>query len=77
LSFLPSDVLTVRDYRVTLTARVTARDLNTGKVTTNLVSGYTLVRFNSDLMSAERQAWPLLAEDLAKNVTAWLVDGTW
>jgi hypothetical protein len=77
LSFVPRDVLTVRDYRVTLTAQVIARDVTSGKATTNLVTGYTLVRFNSDLTSAERQAWPLLAEDLAKNVTAWLVDGSW
>jgi hypothetical protein len=70
-------VLTVRDYRVSLIAEVVARDLITGKATTNIVTGYTLVRFDSDLTSAERQALPLLAEDLAKKVTAWLVEGTW
>ena len=78
LSFLPRDVLTARDYRVGLTAQVTARDHSTGKVLLDRpVTGYTLVRVGSDLTSAERQALPLLAEDLAKNVTELLVDGSW
>jgi hypothetical protein len=78
LSFVPSDVLTVKDYRVTVNALVTAREVSTGKVIfTNSVSGYTLVRVGSDITSAERQAIPLLADDLAKNVTALLVDGSW
>ena len=42
-----------------------------------LFAYYTLVRVGSDLSSAERQAIPLLADDLAKNVTELLVDGTW
>jgi hypothetical protein len=29
------------------------------------------------MTNAERQATPLLAQDLARNVTALLVDGTW
>jgi hypothetical protein len=77
LSFLPNDVLTVNDYRVNLTAQVTVRD-GAGRVLLDQpVKGYTLVRVGSDLASAERQAMPLLAEDLAKNVTALLVDGGW
>jgi urea transporter len=78
VSFQPADVLTVRDYRVTLTARVTAREHGTGKVLLDQpVSGYTVVRIGADLASAERQALPLLAADLAKNVTALLVEGSW
>jgi len=78
LSLLPNDVLTVRDYRVSVTAQATARDVSTGKVIFEKpINGYTLVRVGSDLTSAERQAIPLLAEDLAKNVTALLVDGSW
>ena len=78
LSFVPNDVLTVRDYRVSVTAHVTARDVSTGKtICDRPVTGYTLVRVGSDLSSAERQAIPLLADDLAKNVTELLVDGTW
>ncbi len=78
LSLLPNDVLTVRDYRVNATAHVTACDAGTGKVIFDgSVTGYTLVRVGSDLTSSERQALPLLAEELAKNVTARLVDGSW
>jgi hypothetical protein len=78
LSFQPNNTLTVRDYRVTLTARVTARDRSTGKLLLDQpVTGTTLIRVGSDLASTERQALPLLAADLAKNVTDLLVDGRW
>ena len=77
LSLLPNDVLTAQDYRVNATAQVTACTA-TGKILfTNMVSGYTLVRVGADLTSAERQALPLLAEELAKSATALLVDGGW
>ena len=78
LSYQPMDVLTVRDYQVTLTGHVTVRERSTGKVVLDrIVTGSTPVRAGSDLASAERQAGPLLAQDLAWNVTAPLVDGTW
>jgi hypothetical protein len=78
LSLSPNDVLTVRDYRLTLTAQVTARERGSGKVVLSQeVTGHTLIRVGSDLTSAEREALPLLAADLAKNTTALLVDGTW
>ncbi|HYG34902.1 MAG TPA: LPS assembly lipoprotein LptE [Clostridia bacterium] len=73
-----NDILTVRDYRLALTAQVVARNRATGEVLLDQpVTGYTLIRVGSDLTSAERQAHPLLAADLAKNVTALLVDGKW
>jgi hypothetical protein len=78
LSFLPNDVLTVRDFRISLVAQITALDTSTGKtILDRAVTGYTLVRVGSDLPSAERQALSLLADDLAKNITALLVDGSW
>lgn len=78
LSWLPNDVLTVSDYRVNVMAHVTAREAATGRIVLDQeVTGYTLVRVGSDLNSAEREALPLLAEDLARNVTSLLVDGTW
>lgn len=78
LSFLPNDVLTVKDFRVSVTAEVTARDRATGRVLVEQpVTAYTLVRVGSDLSSSERQALPILADELAKNITALLVDGTW
>ena len=78
VTLAPADVLTVRDYRIVLTAKVSARERSTGKVLFDQeVTGYTLIRVGADLPSAERQAMPLLAHDLAKNVTALLVDGKW
>ena len=78
LSFQPNDVLTVRDYEVSLSARVMARDRISGKVLLDRpVSGATLIRVGSDLMSTERQALPLLADDLARNIAALLADGVW
>jgi hypothetical protein len=71
-------VLTVQDYRLGLTARVTARERSTGRLLLDEpVSGYTLIRVGSDLASSERQALPLLASDLAKHVTARLTEGAW
>jgi hypothetical protein len=78
LSLVPTDVLSVSDYRVTATAQVTARQTSTGKVLFDkTITGYTLVQVGSDLTSSERQALPKLAEALAKNVKALLVDGNW
>jgi hypothetical protein len=77
LSLVPNDVLTVQDYRVNARMHLTARTRAGKPIFDNTIDGYTLVRVGSDLPSAERQALPLLAEDLAKNVTAVLVDGSW
>ena len=77
LNFEPHDVLTVQDYRVSVTAQITARNLATGSTTNWTSTAYTLVRVGSDLTSSERQAMPVLADELAKTVTDSLVDGSW
>jgi hypothetical protein len=78
VSLAPSDTLTVRDYRLEIRAQVTAHERGTGKVILNQpVTGYTLIRVTTDITSTERQALPLLAADLAKNVTALLAEGGW
>lgn len=78
LSFQPADTLTARDYRLSMTAQVTARDRITGKVIIDQeISGFTLLRVGPDLVSSERQSLPLLAGDLARNVTSRLADGSW
>ncbi|HEY1172467.1 MAG TPA: LPS assembly lipoprotein LptE [Verrucomicrobiae bacterium] len=78
VTFQPSDIRTVRDYNVTLTARVQARERSTGKVILDrVITGRATLRAGSDLASAERQTLPNLAEDLARNITTYLVDGTW
>lgn len=78
LSFLPGDVLTAENYHVTVTARVTVREPGTGKVLLDKnVNGSTLVQVGTDLASAERQSAPLLAEDLARNITELITEGAW
>ena len=78
VSFQPADILTVRDYALSLTAKLTVKERGTGKVLFNReVIGRTTVRAGTDLASAERQAVPLLATDLARNATSLIVDGTW
>jgi hypothetical protein len=78
LTFDPRDILTVRDYELVLTARFTATERGTGRViVASTASGRTTIRAGADLPSAERQAAPLLAEDLARKITSALVDGSW
>jgi hypothetical protein len=78
LSFEPRDNLTPRDYRIFIVAQVDAQDRSSGrKLLARRVRGQTTVRVGGDLVSAERQAIPLAAEDLARNITALLVDGEW
>jgi hypothetical protein len=78
LSFVPNDVLTVQDYLVSMTAQVTAREPGTGKVLFDRsLTGSTMVRVGSDITGAERQAIPLLAQDLARKVVGLLADGSW
>jgi hypothetical protein len=78
LSYQPTDILTPRDYRIILVARVTARERSTGKtILDREVSGRTTVRIGNDLSSAERQALPLAAEDLARSITSMLAEGAW
>lgn len=78
LSFQPADILTARDYALALSAKLTVKNRASGKVIFDgEVRGRTTVRAGNDLASAERQAVPLLAEDLARNATSLIVDGTW
>jgi hypothetical protein len=78
LSFQSRDAITPRDYRLRITAHVTARERLSGKVLLDRdITGYSDIRIGADLASAERQALPLVAADLARNTTALLVDGTW
>src|SRR5205823_12863551 len=78
LSFQPTDILTPRQYRVVITAQVKARERLSGKVLLDRkVSGQSTLFVGQDLPSADRQALPLVADDLAKNITGLLVDGEW
>ena len=55
LSFLPGDVLTAENYHVTITAHVTAREPDTGKVLLDKnVTGATLVQVGTCLLYTSR-----------------------
>jgi hypothetical protein len=78
LSFQPRDILSARDYELRLHAHVTAVERASGRaIIERDVQGRTTLRPGADFSSAERQAVPLLAEDLARNITSLLVDGSW
>jgi hypothetical protein len=78
LSYLNNDVTTTENYQVGITAHVVARERATGKVLIDKnVNGYTLVHVGTDLADSERQSLPLLAEDLARNITGLLTEGAW
>ena len=78
LSYLNNDVTTTENYRVGVVAHVVARDRATGKLLFDKnVNGYTLVHVGTDLADSERQSLPLLAEDLARNITELITEGAW
>jgi outer membrane protein assembly factor BamD (BamD/ComL family) len=78
LSYLNQDATTTQNYRVDIVAHVVARERATGKILLDKnVNAYALVNVGNDLASSERQAAPLLAEDLARNIAELLTDGAW
>jgi hypothetical protein len=78
VSYQPNDIVTVQDYYLTLTARITARERSTGKVLVDKeVTGRATIRVGNDQTTAERQAVPILADDIAHKATSLLADGTW
>lgn len=78
VSFLNTDVATPDNYRVEIIAHVTVRERVTGRVLLNKsVNGSALIHVGADLASDERQALPLLAQDLSRNVTELLTEGAW
>ena len=78
VSFQPRDILSVRDFEVELVTRIRAAEKATGLVLVDReLTGRTTVRLGGDLASTERQALPLLANDLAKKAVALLAEGEW
>jgi hypothetical protein len=78
LSYQANDVLTPQEYTLTLVARVVAVDTLSGKTNVNReVYGRTFIRIGTDQSSAERQAIPILTDDLARHAVSLLVDGGW
>lgn len=77
-SFQSRDTRTLRDYRFEMVAQVTATERGSGRILLDReVRGHTMMRIQEDMPSAEREAMPLLAGNLARNITSHLVDGDW
>ncbi len=76
LRTLRSDTGIPREYRISITVRVEARDRRTGETVLKPteVEGKTDVLIGEDQQSAEMQALPLLADDIAKRVAGLLVE---
>ena len=78
VTFQPGDVITPRDFELRMTAQVKVLNRRAGKTLLQRpVTGRTLIRAFNDLTSAEQQALPLLAADLARKIIDLLVDGDW
>ncbi len=78
LGSLNQDSSTIQNYRVAVTVHVTVRERVSGKLRLERdVQGSTLVNVGPDFASSERQAAPLLAANLAQNITALLTEGAW
>jgi len=78
VSFVPTDVVTGRDFKASMVAHVTVRERYSNRVVMDRqFVGSTLMRVESDLPSVERQSLPLIASDLARKITTALADGSW
>lgn len=67
---------TPREYRVSIEAKIEARERVTGKVVLapTTVNGSADTFIGNDLQSAEEQVLPLIAEDLARQVVTLLAE---
>ena len=78
LAFRRQDIITVQEYELRLIARIVVTEASSGaKRLDRQVIGRTGLVVSSDQTSAERQAVPLLAEDLARKVVPMITEGPW
>ncbi len=71
------DALTTAEYRLNINAKITVINRVLGKKILNdqFVRGTTTFFVQQDLNEAQRQAIPLAAEDLARNICLLVVEG--
>jgi hypothetical protein len=78
MAYQPDDLISVREYELTIRVRVIARERLSGRVLLEKdIGGRTAVSVGDDLASTERQAAPLLANDFARNAVTALAEGAW
>jgi len=70
------DTRAPREYRLRLTAKIEVRDRRTGKLVmpAATLTGQADAFLGSDLQTAEEQALPLIADDLARQVVSRLTE---
>ena len=76
LRSLRTEAITPREFRISIDARVDARNRVTGKVVLapTVVTGNADTFVGDDPQGAEEQALPLIADDLARQVVSLLVE---
>jgi hypothetical protein len=76
LRALRTDTGVPREYEITITVRVEAKDRRTGEIAlkSTEVSGKSDVFIGEDQQSAELQVLPLIADDIARKVVGLLVE---
>ena len=78
VSYKPGDILTVQDYNLQLTAKIKVTDRVTGEVVMEReIIGSSIVRVGNNLTAGQRQAVPLIADQIARQATDLIVDGDW
>ena len=78
VNYEPGDVLAVRDYSLQLTAQVIVTDRVTGQVVLDReIMSSSVVRVGTDFASRQRQAVPLIADQLALRAISIIADGEW
>ena len=78
VSYTPGDILTVQDYHLQLTTKFKVIDRLTGEVIMQReITGSSIVRAGDDLTARQRQAVPLIADQIARQATSLIVDGDW
>ena len=61
-----------------LTAKIKVTDRVTGEVIIQReITGSSVVRVGNNLTAGQRQAVPLIADQLARQATSFIVDGDW
>jgi len=78
MAFRSRDVVTVQEYELQVTVRVVLRDPVANRVLLDRpVRGRTSVLASPDQSAAERQAAPLLMEDVARRAVILVAEGEW
>jgi hypothetical protein len=78
MAFRRDDVVTVSEYELRLSCRVVLRERGVElPILDQVVLGRTSILVGPDQTSAERQAAPLLADDLARRAVILVSEGSW